>query len=163
MQNDTPQALPILEQSLTPFDDMDITSLPLGPDTLRSTNAALNDYLNIEKPVNTLIRQYIKSLTLTSKVFSAEVAMLNHECNTMKEVLQTRKQQKTGKQFLLDGQISLSQPELCQSISDMENAKQTKRSKKTKKSIKKNDMPLQSTSEDEEEQVLLSEIEVIGY
>ena len=45
----------------------------------------------------------------------------------------------------------------------MENAKQTKHSKKTKKSIKKNDMPLQNALEHKEKQVLLSEIEVMGY
>src|SRR5436190_6486566 len=141
---------------------MNITSSPLQPATLHSTNVALNDYWATQKPVNTPIRRYIKSLTRTSEVFSAEVAMLTHECNTVKDVLQARKQHKTGKRLLLDGQISLSQPELCQAIIDIDNARQKKRAKKTIKSKKKDDVLAPNTSEDEAEQVLLSEIEVMG-
>ena len=88
---------PILKQSSTPFDNMNITSSPLAPDILHSTNAALNDHLTTQKSINTPIRRYIKSLTRTSKVFSAELAVISHECNAVKDVLQARKQHKTGK------------------------------------------------------------------
>ena len=71
---------------------MNITSSPLQPETLHSMNVALNDYLATQKLINTLVRKYIKSLTQTSEVVSAEFVMLSHECNTVKDVPQTRKQ-----------------------------------------------------------------------
>ena len=80
----------------------------------------------------------------------------------VKDVLQARKQHKTGKWAILENEISLSRSELRQKIIDIENSKQKKRVKKSKQSMKKNDIASQNTSEDGEEQVLLSEIEVMG-
>jgi len=103
---------------------MNITSSSLESNTLHSTNAEFNDYFTTQKSINTPILRYIKSLTKTSKIFSAEIAILSHECNIIKDVLQVRKQHKTGKRMILDDQINLSQSELCQTIIDMENSKQ---------------------------------------
>ena len=141
---------------------MNTTSSSLAPDILHSTNAVLNDHLTTQKSINTPIQWYIKSLTRISEIFSTELAIISHECNVIKDVLQTRKQHKTGKQAILENEISLSQLELHQKIIDIENSKQKKCVKKSKQSMKKNDIASQNTSEDGEEQVLLSEIEVMG-
>jgi hypothetical protein len=163
LRTPTPPPSPIPEQSSMPFGNMNITSSPLEPDTLHSTNTALNDYLATPDSIKTPVRRYIKSLTRTSEVLSAEVAMITHECNAVKDVLQARKQYKRGKRLVLEDQISLSQPELRQRIIEIENEAKKKRGKKRKKSIKKDNTPSQTASEDEAEQVLLSEIEVMSY
>ena len=88
--------------------------------------------------------------------------IISHEYNAVKDVLQARKQHKIGKWAILENEISLSGSELRQKIIDVENSKQKKRAKNPKQSMKKDDIASQNISEDEEEQVLLSEVEVMS-
>ena len=54
-----------------------------------------------QKSINTSIRRYIKSLTRINVIFSAEFAVLSHESNALKDVLQARRQHKTGERLVL--------------------------------------------------------------
>ena len=79
------------------FDNINISDSLLASNILYFTNMTLNDHLGTQKSINTPIRRYIKSLTRISEVFSAELMIISHEFHAVKDVLQARKQHKTGK------------------------------------------------------------------
>src|SRR5437016_2098833 len=76
----TPQHLILPTSPIKLFTNLSNTDSPLGANILRLTNSALNQYLATEKPVSTPIRQFIKSLTRTSEVLTAEVILITQEC-----------------------------------------------------------------------------------
>src|SRR5205809_1107556 len=120
-------------QSITPFNNPLLTNSSSEASILQSTNSALNEYLAAEKPVAIPIRRYVKSLTKTTEVLTAEIALLTRECKEVKDVLEARKQVKTRKRLILKDEISISRPDLHKRIVDAENEtkeKQTKRQKK---------------------------------
>ena len=79
------------------FDNMNISNSLVALDILYFINETLNDHLATQKSINTPVRRYIKSLIRTNDVLSTELVIISHEYNAVKDVVQARKQHKTGK------------------------------------------------------------------
>jgi predicted nucleic acid-binding Zn-ribbon protein len=69
---------------------------------------ALNELLATREPLTTPARKYVARLSETTERLRAQVSILQHEKEDLKQVVKARRDTKKGKRIALKGQILVS-------------------------------------------------------
>jgi hypothetical protein len=87
----TPLPLPIVSSSDTLFNNEFINSSLLNTVSLHATNSALNELINTEQPLHTLIRMYVYQLINTIERLWVKISILQKEKKNLENILNTHR------------------------------------------------------------------------
>ena len=130
----TPSVIPIDPQL---FETSLLNSLPPDATILRKANNALTTLTEMQTPLFTPARKYVRRLTAQTEQLRAENTILRTRLNTATDLLSARQNRTKGKAITLKNQLILTTEEIRQTLTEMDKADEDRRAKKQKRNKKR--------------------------